>query len=75
MAISEKTLTRISLLGLLACAGLAPAADGEIPRTPWGAPDLNGVWDFAVSTPLERPDELGDQTHYTEEEAAAFMAV
>ena len=39
-----------------------------------GWPDLNGVWDFAVATPLERPDELAGKTHYTKEEAAAFMA-
>jgi hypothetical protein len=25
------------------------------PRTPWGAPDLQGTWSFATVTPLERP--------------------
>src|SRR5215203_850588 len=25
------------------------------PRTPWGTPDLQGVWSFATVTPLERP--------------------
>jgi hypothetical protein len=25
------------------------------PRTPWGVPDLQGVWSFATVTPLERP--------------------
>ena len=59
---------------LLIAFGTAPSQAQEIPRTPWGAPDLNGVWDFAVATPLERPDELVGQTHYTEQEAEAFMA-
>ena len=27
------------------------------PRTPWGDPDLQGVWTNATSTPMERPDE------------------
>jgi len=32
--------------------------DGQnrsVPRTPWGTPDLQGVWSFATVTPLERP--------------------
>ena len=44
------------------------------PRTPWGAPDLNGVWDFRTLTPFERPSELADQEFFTHEEAAAFEA-
>ena len=43
-------------------------------RTSWGAPDLNGVWDFRTLTPFERPSELGDKTFFTPEEAAAFEA-
>ena len=27
----------------------------SVPRTPWGTPDLQGVWSFATVTPLERP--------------------
>jgi len=42
------------------------------PRTPWGEPDLQGVWDFATITPLERPRELAGKQVLTEEEAANF---
>ena len=52
----------------------APAAGQEMPRTPWGAPDLQGVWDFRTLTPMERPDELEAKDVYTEEEAAEFEA-
>ena len=41
-----------------------------LPRTPWGAPDLQGVWDFRSITPLERPASLADKEFLTEEEAA-----
>ncbi|MDX1561709.1 MAG: hypothetical protein R3305_02225 [Gammaproteobacteria bacterium] len=41
-----------------------------VPRTPWGDPDLQGVWDYRNITPLERPRELGDREFYTEEEIA-----
>ena len=40
------------------------------PRTPWGQPDLQGVWDFRTITPMERPEELAGQEFLTEEEAA-----
>jgi hypothetical protein len=77
MDTSERVL-RATDLAIFVLVGLVPgvlwAAEDSMPRTPWGAPDLNGVWDFAVSTNLERPDALGDKTHYTVEEAAAFMA-
>ena len=48
----------------------APAAAQDAPRTAWGAPDLQGVWDFRTITPLERPEALGDQAFLTAEEAA-----
>ncbi len=48
----------------------ALAAAQDAPRTGWGAPDLQGVWDFRTITPLERPEDLGDKAFLTEEEAA-----
>jgi len=35
--------------------GTAPAKAGALPRTPDGHPDLQGVYDIAWITPLERP--------------------
>ncbi len=56
---------------LVAAVGLSvSAAAQEAPRTGWGAPDLQGVWDFRTITPLERPERLGEQAFLTEEEAA-----
>src|SRR5688500_4217492 len=40
------------------------------PRTPWGAPDLRGIWDYWTFTPLERPSDLADRATLTDEEAA-----
>ena len=42
------------------------------PRMPDGQPDLQGVWDAASMTPLERPVELGNKEFYTPEEVAAY---
>jgi len=40
-------------------------------RTPWGDPDLRGVYLTATYTPLQRPTELANKPLYTEEEAVA----
>jgi hypothetical protein len=41
-------------------------------RTPWGDPDLQGIWTNATITPFERPTELAGKQIYTEQEAAEF---
>jgi hypothetical protein len=40
------------------------------PRTPDGKPDLQGIWNTATVTPLERPKGLGAKEFYTDEEFA-----
>ena len=57
------------LAGILAPL-VAAAQSTERPRTSWGAPDLQGVWDFRTITPLERPDDLDRKDVLTDEEAA-----
>lgn len=39
-------------------------------RTPWGDPDLQGIWSNATPTPLERPAALAGKPFWTEAEAA-----
>ena len=45
----------------------------EVPLTPWGEPDLQGVWtgNAAHGIPLERPEDLADVESLTPEQAAA----
>ena len=40
------------------------------PRTPWGHPDLQGVWSYASLTPLQRPASFQDKQFFSPEEAA-----
>ena len=53
----------------LAVVGLAQGAY-QAPRTPWGDPDLQGIWPSThmVGVPLERPAELGTRATLTDEE-------
>jgi len=42
------------------------------PKTPWGAPDLQGIWDHKITTPLERPAKFANREFLTNEEVAAL---
>ena len=42
-------------------------------RTVDGQPDLQGVWSFAMLTPLERPAEFAGKANLTEQEAADYV--
>jgi hypothetical protein len=44
----------------------------KVPRTVDGQPDLQGVWNYATATPLERPGEYAGKQVLTEEEATEF---
>ena len=63
-------------------AGQAPTAGGPTwtppkatyspPRTPWGDPDLQGVWDYQSRLPMQRPAQLAGKATLTDAELAAW---
>src|SRR5438552_8161235 len=77
---SMGVLAALNMVLLLApgpVAGQAPTAAakttgaaGTPPRTPWGEPDLQAIWEFATITPMERPKEHAGKEVLTAEEAA-----
>jgi hypothetical protein len=52
----------------------APRKGGVARRTPWGDPDLQGIWNDATSTPLQRPSTLAGKDVLNDEEAEEFQA-
>ena len=50
-------LATVAALGWSVVA-VTVSAQSAGPRTPWGAPDLQGTWSFATVTPLERPVDV-----------------
>ena len=67
----RKLAGTLTILAFLAAPAVA-AAQGGAPPTPWGHPDLQGVWDFRTITPMERPEDRAEQEFLTAEEAAAL---
>ena len=74
----------VSLLAV-SVAGQAPSAAAKAarstpaaktwtpPRTPWGDPDLQGIYNNATSTPLQRPSKFGEKDVLSDEEAEALQ--
>ncbi|MDE0829804.1 MAG: hypothetical protein OSB03_11450, partial [Vicinamibacterales bacterium] len=44
-------------VGALLSMSVPANAGQERPRTPWGAPDLQGIWNNSTTTPLEQMTE------------------
>ena len=75
-SVSRNVTAPVAALALLAPLAASTAAQGQTdetaPRTAWGAPDLQGTWDFRTVTPLERPEELAEKEFLTAEDAVAL---
>jgi hypothetical protein len=66
----KRLLTVLLVLATPIAAAAQAARGAPVPRTPWGDPDLQGVWDYWTFTPLERPKEFAGKAVLTDEEAA-----
>jgi hypothetical protein len=46
------------------------AEAGPAPRTPWGTPDLQGIWTNTYDVPLQRPPRFANKEFFSDEERA-----
>jgi len=54
---------------------LVAAADAyQAPRTEWGKPDLQGVWNFSSNVPMQRPTQYGERQFLTDQEIEDVLA-
>jgi hypothetical protein len=68
--VSSPAFRALALITLAVTTGLAQTR--EMPRLPWGDPDLEGTWTNATLTQLQRPAELATKSVFTPDEAAAW---
>jgi hypothetical protein len=71
---TERARSLRALAALTALALLLPLPAAGQERTPWGDPDLQGMWVNNIVTPLERPAGLGERLELTDEELAELQA-
>jgi hypothetical protein len=71
-------LTPMPVAGQASSSGPKTASSGKTPsegktwmppRTPWGEPDLQGVWDYRTITPMQRPEKFAGRAFLTAAEA------
>jgi len=72
----------VVIVAVVALLRLAPGQDskattetgatnaGPAPSTPWGEPDLQGIWTSDAETPLQRPAKYANREFFTDEERA-----
>ena len=46
-------------------ASVKTPASAAAPKTPWGEPDLQGIWTDETNTPLQRPTQYANQEFFT----------
>ena len=69
----------IPVLAATSVAGQSRVSDtarwqADVPPTPWGDPDLQGIWTSSGATPMERPDEYQGRETLTAEEVAEIRS-
>ena len=72
---SNLVVTSLLAMLLVPQLGLTQPGDNGVytaATTPWGHPDLQGVWDRRTITPLERPERLAGKAFLTAEEIIAY---
>ena len=60
----------VSALIILRPAEVTVASEAAMPKTPWGEPDLQGIWTDETNTPLQRPARFANQEFFTEAQRA-----
>src|SRR3984893_6338060 len=50
----------------------AAVKTGPAPKTPWGEPDLQGIWTRDADIPLQRPAKYANREFFTDDERAAL---
>ena len=72
IALAALTMARVNCIAQTSTPGFQPPAAqnaAPAPKTPWGEPDLQGIWSVELLVPMERPAGVTAE-FYTEEEVA-----
>src|ERR1700692_604980 len=65
-AVSAAVSVPVTMSSIRPASAQAPAASGTALKTPWGEPDLQGIWTDEFDTPLQRPAKFANQEFFTE---------
>src|SRR2546423_7275161 len=69
-AIAAAVASAAISVSVIQTSAQAPSVSGAALKTPWGEPDLQGIWTDEFDTPLQRPPRYANQEFFTEEQRA-----
>jgi hypothetical protein len=69
VAVTATVCVAISV-SVIPTSAQAPTVSDAALKTPWGEPDLQGIWTEEFDTPLQRPTRFANQEFFTEAQRA-----
>src|SRR5258705_11501537 len=69
VAVAAAAVGAVIAVSITGTSAQAPAA-AKAPKTPWGEPDLQGIWTDETDTPLQRSPKYVNQEFFTEVQRA-----
>src|SRR6266436_9979853 len=70
VAIAVATVGAVTAVSVILGSAQAPAPSTPALKTPWGEPDLQGIWTDESDTPLQRSPRYANQEFFTAEQRA-----
>ena len=65
LAIAAAVGSAVISVPVVRTSAQTPTARSAAPKTPWGEPDLQGIWTAEFDTPLQRPAKYANQEFFT----------
>src|SRR5499427_1062625 len=75
VALAAAVVGAIIAVSVTPMAAQAPAPSVPVLKTPWGEPDLQGIWTDETDTPFQRSPKYANQEFFTEAQRAEFDRV
>jgi hypothetical protein len=69
-AVAAAAAGAVIVVAVTQTSAQAPATSGATLKTPWGEPDLQGIWTDEFDTPLQRSPKYENQEFFTEQQRA-----
>src|SRR5580765_3802056 len=69
IAIAASAVGAVIVVSITKISAQTPAASAGL-KTPWGEPDLQGIWTDEANTPLQRPAKYANQEFFTQGQRA-----
>ncbi len=72
VAIAAAAVSAVAAVSITRTSAQAPAPSTPTLKTPWGDPDLQGIWTDETDTPFQRSPKFANQEFFTDAQREEF---